>query len=132
MNPIVAPAGRSVNRAAAKRPWILAPAATPTRACRSRRARAHYIRRKGTPTLPWKDYPMPTTYDDLPYTPNAFAQSHPDRLATIATLLGLEAPRVDRARVLELGCGAGGNLIPMAEGLPEAKFIGVDLSERQV
>jgi methyltransferase-like protein len=33
---------------------------------------------------------------------------------------------VDRCRVLELGCGDGGNLVPMALGLPNATFVGVD------
>ncbi|CAK0741574.1 Methyltransferase-like protein [Gammaproteobacteria bacterium] len=31
-----------------------------------------------------------------------------------------------RARVLELGCAGGGNLIPMAWYLPEATFLGID------
>src|SRR5262249_14540707 len=39
---------------------------------------------------------------------------------------------VDRCRVLELGCGSGGNLLPMAESLPESRFLGIDLSPRQV
>jgi methyltransferase-like protein len=33
---------------------------------------------------------------------------------------------VERCRVLELGCGDGGNLVPMALGLPNATFVGVD------
>ena len=52
--------------------------------------------------------------------------------ATIATVLGMTPPRVETARVLELGCAGGGNLIPMAVALPEAQFVGVDLSNRQV
>ena len=39
---------------------------------------------------------------------------------------------VTGARVLELGCGAGGNLLPMAATLPGGQFVGIDLSERQV
>ena len=39
---------------------------------------------------------------------------------------------VERSRVLELGCGRGGNVIPMALALPEAHFCGIDLSSRQV
>jgi len=35
---------------------------------------------------------------------------------------------VERCRVLELGCGDGGNLIPMALGLPESRFLGLDLA----
>ena len=41
-------------------------------------------------------------------------QTHPDRLATIALLYGMAPRPVDRCRVLELGCGDGSNLIPMA------------------
>jgi methyltransferase-like protein len=33
---------------------------------------------------------------------------------------------VERCRVLELGCGDGGNLVPMALGLPNASFVGID------
>jgi SAM-dependent methyltransferase len=39
---------------------------------------------------------------------------------------------VTRCRVLDLGCGNGNNLIPMACQLPESEFIGLDLSPRQV
>jgi methyltransferase-like protein len=35
---------------------------------------------------------------------------------------------VERCRVLELGCGDGGNLVPMAYGLPGSSFVGVDLA----
>jgi methyltransferase-like protein/2-polyprenyl-3-methyl-5-hydroxy-6-metoxy-1,4-benzoquinol methylase len=73
-----------------------------------------------------------TSYDDVPYPVYVFPQTHPDRLATIAALLDLNPPPVQRCRVLELGCAAGGNLIPMAEELPEASFVGIDLSPRQV
>jgi len=73
-----------------------------------------------------------TSYDTVPYESHPFSQSHPDRLATVATLLGLQPPPVARCRVLELGCASGGNLIPMAVGLPESTFVGVELSRRQV
>ena len=73
-----------------------------------------------------------TSYDALPYQSLPFPQAHPDRLAGIATLLGLKPPAVETARVLELGAAAGGHLIPMAEQLPRGSFLGVDLSARQV
>jgi methyltransferase-like protein len=76
--------------------------------------------------------PQTTSYDEVPYESYPFAQSHPDRLATVATLLGLKPPPVDRCRVLELGCASGGNLIPMAVTLPGTKFLGIDLSGRQI
>ena len=71
---------------------------------------------------------QPTSYDEVPYTSHAFYEAHPDRMAVIATLYGMSPPPVERCRVLELGCGLGGNLIPMAVGLPDARFVGVDLS----
>lgn len=71
-------------------------------------------------------------YDEVPYPSLSYVQSHPDRLATLATLLGLEPAPVGRCRVLELRCASGGNLIPMAYGLPGSEFVGIDLSPRQV
>lgn len=73
-----------------------------------------------------------TTYDEVPYKSHAFVQSHPDRLATIGRLFGMNPPPVTKCRVIELGCASGGNLIPMAFQLPESKFVGVELSGRQV
>src|SRR2546426_12611051 len=35
---------------------------------------------------------------------------------------------VESCRVLEMGCGAGGNLIPMAFDLPESDSVGIDLA----
>lgn len=69
-----------------------------------------------------------STYDLVPYPNHPFLQSHPDRLATVAILLGMTPPPVDHCRVLELGCAAGGNLLPMAIALPESTFVGVELS----
>ena len=73
-----------------------------------------------------------STYDDLPYPGSPFPQTHPIRLATIATLFGMKPPAVETSRVLELGCTDGGNLIPMAVAFPQAEFVGLDLSTRQI
>src|SRR6266498_3888774 len=73
-----------------------------------------------------------SSYDDVPYTSLPFAQTHPDRLASLAILFGLEPPSLERCRVLELGCASGGNLIPMALTMPDADFVGVDLSRVQI
>jgi methyltransferase-like protein/2-polyprenyl-3-methyl-5-hydroxy-6-metoxy-1,4-benzoquinol methylase len=72
------------------------------------------------------------SYDEMPYTNKAFPQTHPDRLATMARLFGVEAPAIEACRVLELGCASGGNLIPMALSLPAARFVGIDFSRRQI
>jgi methyltransferase-like protein/SAM-dependent methyltransferase len=76
--------------------------------------------------------PERTSYDELPYPSFPFAQTHPDRLATLATLLGLKPARADRCWVLELGCAAGGNLIPLASAFPQSTFLGLDLSGEQI
>ncbi len=70
-------------------------------------------------------------YDEVPYSFHPFPQSHPDRLKQVAKLFGILTKRVDACRVLELGCGRGGNLLPMAEQLPGSEFTGVELSEVQ-
>jgi methyltransferase-like protein/ubiquinone/menaquinone biosynthesis C-methylase UbiE len=76
--------------------------------------------------------PTTNSYDEVPYESHPYSQTHPSRLATIATLFGLTPPSVEKCRVLELGCASGGNLIPMAEALPGSWFVGVDLSGRQI
>jgi methyltransferase-like protein/trans-aconitate methyltransferase len=73
-----------------------------------------------------------TSYDDVPYPSLCYTQTHPDRLSTIATLLGMNPTPIDHCRVLELGCAVGGNLLPMAMGLPESTFVGIDISPRQI
>jgi SAM-dependent methyltransferase len=71
-------------------------------------------------------------YDDLPYAGLPFPQTHPDRLAAMARLFGLSPPDPTHCRVLELGCASGDNLIPLAAAMPGARFVGLDLSARQV
>lgn len=71
-------------------------------------------------------------YDLLPYQSRAFPQSHPSRIGAIARLFGLPAAPLETARVLELGCASGGNIIPHAVACPRATFVGVDLARTQV
>lgn len=71
-------------------------------------------------------------YDLVPYDSNPFSQSHPDRLATIAALFGMQPADISNCRVLELGCAAGGNLIPFAQQFPNSHSIGIDASGRQI
>ena len=72
------------------------------------------------------------TYDEMPYPQLSHYSTHPDCLATMAVLAGLQPAPVEACRVLELGCASGGNLIPMAYCLPKSTFVGVDLSETQI
>jgi len=67
-------------------------------------------------------------YDRVPYNSQPASQTHPDHLAALATLFGLSPAPVEKCRVLELGCGNGANLIPMALTFPGSRFAGVDLA----
>ncbi len=72
------------------------------------------------------------SYEAVPYERLVHRFTHPDRIAVAVRLAGLDPPPVGTARVLELGCASGDNLVGMACGLPGGSFVGVDLSERQV
>ncbi len=71
-------------------------------------------------------------YDIVPYPGHPFAQTHPDRLAALGILFQIEPPPLGACRVLELGCGDAGNLVPMALSLPGARFVGIDAAEGAV
>ena len=73
-----------------------------------------------------------SAYDDVLYRGGIFPYTHPDNLATLAALHGMKPARVDSCRVLELGCGEGANLIPMASTIPAGRFVGVDLAARPI
>ena len=69
-----------------------------------------------------------TAYDSVPYPGHVHTHTHPNRIAAIARLFGIDAPPVSTARVLEIGCGDGGNLISIAYTLPRSQCVGVDLA----
>lgn len=71
-------------------------------------------------------------YNEVPYDSHPFPQSAIEHLQSLAWLFGLDAPAPARARVLELGCAAGGNLIPMGVRHPQGRMLGVDLSPVQI
>lgn len=71
------------------------------------------------------------SYDELPYDSLPLPETQPDFLAAVARLHGFEAPDPARARILELGCAQGGNLIPLAWRWPESDCVGVELSRVQ-
>lgn len=71
------------------------------------------------------------SYDELPYDSLPLPETQPDFLAAVAKLHGFDAPDPTRARILELGCASGGNLIPLAWRWPASECVGVELSRVQ-
>ena len=88
--------------------------------------------RRPTPEARAADAAIRKSYDRVPYPGAAEPATHPDRLATLAILHGLDPAPVGSCRVLELGCSDGGNLIPMASALPASEFLGIDLAAGHV
>ncbi|MBX9603628.1 MAG: class I SAM-dependent methyltransferase [Bryobacteraceae bacterium] len=73
-----------------------------------------------------------TAYDRFAYSNNAYSYTHARRMAARALLMGLRPASPERCRILEVGCGAGGNLVPMAYDLPRAELVGIDLAAQPV
>lgn len=63
-------------------------------------------------------------YDRVPYDSMPIAEADPARLVAQARLFGVAVP--DRWRVLEIGCGAGGHLVPLAARNPGDRWVGFD------
>lgn len=72
------------------------------------------------------------SYDDLMYESGAFPQTAINNLEARARMMGLKPAAAAKAKVLELGCSMGGNIITQALYYPDAEFTGIDLSGRQV
>ena len=71
-------------------------------------------------------------YDQLPYPSLPVAYCQPSALAAMASIFGVRSLPVENARVLELGCASGGNIIPLAIQYPSASFVGIDISQAHV
>ncbi len=54
-------------------------------------------------------------------------QAQPEQLATIAHMRGMQPCPAAQAAVLEIGCGSGSNLLPLAERYPAARLLGIDV-----
>ncbi|QNI32301.1 methyltransferase regulatory domain-containing protein [Alloacidobacterium dinghuense] len=67
-------------------------------------------------------------YDAVEYPGFPYAHTHPDQLAVMSLLYGLEPAPVAGCRVLEVACNEGANIIPMAYAIPGAEFVGFDLA----
>ncbi|WP_162300517.1 methyltransferase regulatory domain-containing protein [Corticimicrobacter populi] len=56
----------------------------------------------------------------------------PANLRAAAWLYGLDTAPLVQARVLELGCGTGMNLLPFALSHPQAQIVGIDIDPAQI
>ena len=75
---------------------------------------------------------LSTPYDELPYQSFPIEWTAPERLALASLLHGGPRQRLDEYRVLELGCGDGANLIPMAYYRRHGEFVGIDSAHSQI
>jgi SAM-dependent methyltransferase len=73
-----------------------------------------------------------TPYDEFPYRSFPIEWTAPERLALASLLHGGPRQRLDEYRVLELGCGDGTNLLPMAYYRPHATFVGIDSAHTRI
>ncbi|MGD7652590.1 MAG: methyltransferase domain-containing protein [Verrucomicrobiales bacterium] len=78
------------------------------------------------------DDPLRQLYESRDYPAMSHPSSDPAVTAVAARLAGLGVRPPSGARILELGCGSGHNLIPLAQRWPRSRFLGVDFSGRAV
>ena len=72
------------------------------------------------------------TYDETTYPSYAYDYTAPERMGAIGRLFGMVPHDLENARVLEIGCASGGNILPMAARYPNATFVGIDYSAVQI
>lgn len=73
-----------------------------------------------------------TLYDEVPYPNAPRIQTHPLRLGALVQLHGGDPVPFQSARILEVGCGDGGNIINLALTAPGAAVVGFDLARTPV
>jgi hypothetical protein len=76
--------------------------------------------------------PITALYDEVRYPSGLSPPTHPDQLATMATLFGMRPATVAPYRVLQPECSDGSNLIAMAYGPPQNQYVGIDLAEHAI
>lgn len=68
------------------------------------------------------------SYNKTPYKSYPHHKSSPENLCSLGRLFGVKTPSIESAKILELGCSEGHNLLPHAANFPHSTFVGVDLS----
>ena len=77
---------------------------------------------------PAADDTLVRSYNDVPYTSHRIPRATLTGSRRSARCSGLDVAPVATCRVLELACGDGANLVPIAATLPAATFVGFDFA----
>ena len=72
------------------------------------------------------------SYEAANYASHAYEQSFIANLHARSRLRGLNPKAPNSAKVLEIGCASGGNLIAQALVFKDAQFTGIELSKAQI
>lgn len=73
-----------------------------------------------------------SSYDSIPYRGTVVANTSPSHLAMCSHWHHGPRPSLQHFRLVELGCGDGANLLPLAFYDPESTFIGIDNSRPEL
>ncbi|MES2658897.1 MAG: methyltransferase domain-containing protein [Verrucomicrobiota bacterium] len=76
--------------------------------------------------------PVHDLYQSLVYPAMSHPSTDPAVTAVAAKLAGLDITTPSRARVLEIGCASGHNLLPLAARWPDSRFTGIDFSKAAI
>lgn len=72
------------------------------------------------------------SYEEIPYVSGTYSFTHPRWTGTLARTLGVQSANPAVSRILEIGCGDGSNILPIAGDYPLAHLEGFDLSESAI
>jgi 2-polyprenyl-3-methyl-5-hydroxy-6-metoxy-1,4-benzoquinol methylase len=76
--------------------------------------------------------PVRTLYENHAYPAMSHPISDPALSAVAASIGGLRTPPPAGARILEIGCCSGHNLIPLALRWPQSECVGMDFDEKSI
>jgi len=66
------------------------------------------------------------------YPPMSHPSADPAVIAGVARFFGVGVSKVERARILEIGCGTGHHLLSVASCWPSAECVGLDVSRKYI
>lgn len=75
---------------------------------------------------------MSLDYESVPYRGHPITATAPARMTLASLAHGGPRPSLEAPRVLEIGCGDGANLLPLAYFHPRWQLVGVDSSARAI